>query len=52
VLVRAQGLLSHGTSVNVHEVVEDDDCINAIHTHAEVFEPSSEAAFKYLQVRV
>jgi hypothetical protein len=45
-------LLTHGTSVDIHKVVEEDEVLAAIHAHAEVFDPMAESAFQYLQVRV
>ncbi|KAJ9508203.1 hypothetical protein QJQ45_021537 [Haematococcus lacustris] len=40
----------HGTSVDVHEVVEDDPLVAAIHANAEHFDPKVEYTFSYLQV--
>ncbi|GFH30010.1 phosphate transporter, partial [Haematococcus lacustris] len=42
--------LLHGTSVDVHEVVEDDPLVAAIHANAEHFDPRVEFTFSYLQV--
>ncbi|KAL6759001.1 phosphate transporter family-domain-containing protein [Haematococcus lacustris] len=41
--------LLHGTSVDVHEVVEDDPLVAAIHANAEHFDPRVEFTFSYLQ---
>jgi hypothetical protein len=43
--------LTYGTSVDVHQVVEEDEMVAAIHENAEVFDPKAEQAFAYLQVR-
>lgn len=43
-------LLTYGTKVDIHEVVEEDPIIAAIHANAEVFSPKVEFAFSYLQV--
>ncbi|EFJ45522.1 hypothetical protein VOLCADRAFT_105976 [Volvox carteri f. nagariensis] len=45
-------IVLRGTDVNVHDCVELglDPVAAAIHAHAEVFDPSTEHAFKYLQV--
>ncbi|KAG2440881.1 hypothetical protein HXX76_003735 [Chlamydomonas incerta] len=40
----------HGMEVDVHEVVEEDPIVAAIHKNAEVFDPKAEYAFSYLQV--
>lgn len=40
----------HGTSVDIHETVEEDEIVAKIHAHAEVFDPKAEYVFKYLQV--
>ncbi|GIL67093.1 hypothetical protein Vafri_20536 [Volvox africanus] len=47
-----KAIVLHGTNVNVHDCVElgVDPVAVAIHAHAEVFDPSTEHAFKYLQV--
>lgn len=42
--------IMHGTSVDVHEVVEEDELVAALHANAEVFEPRVEFTFSYLQV--
>lgn len=41
----------HGTSVDIHQVVEEDDFIHAMHERAEKFDERAEYAFGYLQVR-
>jgi sodium-dependent phosphate transporter len=40
----------HGTSVDIHKVVEEDEVIAAMHAHAEKFDPATERVFGYLQV--
>lgn len=40
----------YGTSVDIHQVVEEDPFINALHARAEKFDASAEHAFGYLQV--
>lgn len=40
----------HGTRVNVHDALETDMTAQAIHLAAEVFDPDTEYAFRYLQV--
>ncbi|GLC54682.1 hypothetical protein PLESTB_000895000 [Pleodorina starrii] len=47
-----KAIVLRGTDVNVHDCVErgGDPVAVAIHAHAEVFDPSTEHAFKYLQV--
>ncbi|KAJ9518999.1 hypothetical protein QJQ45_026327 [Haematococcus lacustris] len=42
--------INHGTSVDIHEVVEEDELVAALHRNAEVFDPKVEYAFQYLQV--
>lgn len=44
--------LTYGTQVDIHEVVQEDPIIAAIHANAEVFSPKVEFAFSYLQVSV
>ncbi|KAJ9532650.1 hypothetical protein QJQ45_010711 [Haematococcus lacustris] len=41
---------THGTSVDIHEIVEEDELVGALHANAEVFDPKVEYAFQYLQV--
>ncbi|PNH12260.1 hypothetical protein TSOC_000860 [Tetrabaena socialis] len=43
-------IVLHGTNVDVHEVIRTNPRTAAIHEHAEVFDPATEHAFKYLQV--
>jgi hypothetical protein len=38
--------------VDIHEIVDDDPIVAAIHRHAEVFDPKAEFAFSWLQVRL
>lgn len=41
----------HGLVQDVHENLEDDQRMVAMHQAAEIFEPRAELVFKYLQVR-
>ncbi len=50
ILAKMQYAVSYGTSVDIHQVVEEDDMVAAIHQNAEVFDPKAEQAFAYLQV--
>ena len=43
-------VFTYGTKVDIHDVVEEDPVVAAIHAHAEVFDPKTEYAFSYLQV--
>jgi hypothetical protein len=40
----------HGTNVDIHDVVEEDELIAAMHERAEKFDPQAELVFGYLQV--
>ncbi|GLI65531.1 hypothetical protein VaNZ11_009086 [Volvox africanus] len=40
----------HGMEVDIHQIVEEDPIVAAIHENAEVFDPKAEYAFSYLQV--
>ncbi len=40
----------HGVEVNVHDIVEEDELVAAIHAHAEVFDEKAETVFSYMQV--
>jgi hypothetical protein len=40
----------HGTSVDIHQIVEEDPVIGAMHERAEKFDPRVEHVFGYLQV--
>ncbi len=40
-----------GLEQDVHKIVEEDPIVAAIHKNAEVFDPKTEYAFSYLQVR-
>ncbi|KXZ56263.1 hypothetical protein GPECTOR_1g23 [Gonium pectorale] len=40
----------HGMEVDIHQVVEEDPIVAAIHENAEVFDTKAEFAFSYLQV--
>lgn len=50
ILAKMQYAVSYGTSVDIHQAVEEDDMVAAIHENAEVFDPKAEQAFAYLQV--
>jgi hypothetical protein len=41
----------YGTSVDIHQTVEDDPMIAALHERAEKFDERAEHVFGYLQVR-
>ncbi|KAL4447592.1 hypothetical protein ABPG75_004811 [Micractinium tetrahymenae] len=43
-------VLSYGANFDVHEVVDTDERIGAIHYHSERFDWRAESVFKYLQV--
>ena len=43
-------VFTYGTKVDIHDVVEEDPVVAAIHAHAEQFDPKTEYAFSYLQV--
>ncbi|GFR46424.1 hypothetical protein Agub_g7931 [Astrephomene gubernaculifera] len=47
-----KAVVLHGTNVDIHSCLEEggDEVAAAIHAQAEVFDPSTEHAFKYLQV--
>jgi len=40
----------HGVTADIHEIVETDEVVAAIHANAEVFDPKAEAVFSYMQV--
>lgn len=42
----------YGTSVDIHQTVEEDPFIAALHARAEKFDEGAEHVFGYLQVRV
>lgn len=44
------GVISHGWTQDIHDVVNTNQTVGDIHRHAEVFEPRVEYAFMYLQV--
>lgn len=48
---KAKDVALKGTTVDIHEVVEDDEYIAALHARAEKFDEHAEHAFGYLQVR-
>jgi hypothetical protein len=43
-------VFTYGLKVDIHDVVEEDPVVAAIHAHAERFDPKTEYAFSYLQV--
>ncbi|GIL54049.1 hypothetical protein Vafri_9601, partial [Volvox africanus] len=45
-----KAIVLRGTQVNVHEAILTDPVAQRMHTYAEVFDPATEDAFKYLQV--
>ncbi|GLC40487.1 hypothetical protein PLESTM_001079900 [Pleodorina starrii] len=45
-----KAIVLHGTNVDVHQAIISDQVAQRIHAHAEVFDPATEDAFKYLQV--
>jgi hypothetical protein len=47
---KAKDAALYGTSVDIHEIVEEDPFINALHARAEKFDEHAEHAFGYLQV--
>lgn len=48
---KAKTAALYGTSVDIHEVVEEDAYIAALHARAEKFDEHAEHTFGYLQVR-
>ena len=46
----AQDAALYGTSVDIHQVVEEDPVVAAMHANAEQFDPATEQVFGYLQV--
>lgn len=49
--ITALRMAVHGLVQDVHENLEDDHRMVAMHQAAEIFEPRAELVFKYLQVR-
>ncbi|EFJ39951.1 hypothetical protein VOLCADRAFT_70155, partial [Volvox carteri f. nagariensis] len=49
-LCTAAAIVLHGTQVNVHDAIFEDPAAQRVHSLAEVFDPATEDAFKYLQV--
>lgn len=47
---KAKTAALYGTTVDIHDVVEEDPFINALHARAEKFDEHAEHAFGYLQV--
>ncbi|GLI68407.1 hypothetical protein VaNZ11_012794, partial [Volvox africanus] len=45
-----KAIVLRGTQVKVHEAILTDPVAQRMHTYAEVFDPATEDAFKYLQV--
>ena len=48
--MKAKDAALYGTSVDIHEVIEEDPFIAALHARAEKFDEHAEHAFGYLQV--
>lgn len=48
---KAKDAALYGTTVDIHEVVEEDPFIAALHARAEKFDEHAEHSFGYLQVR-
>lgn len=42
--------MTHSSNVDIHQAVEDDEQLQAMHDHSEKFDPRAEGVFKYLQV--
>lgn len=42
--------IMHGTSYDIHEHIEEDELVAAMHKSAEVFDPKAEYIFSFLQV--
>lgn len=51
-LAPSQDAALYGTSVDIHDIVEEDEFIAALHARAEKFDEHAEHAFGYLQVGV
>jgi hypothetical protein len=51
-LANVKKMALHGVSVDIHDIVETDDLVAAIHKDAEVFPEKAEQVFAYLQVCV
>lgn len=47
---KSDNFLLKGMEHNIHELVQEDATVSAIHENAEVFDPKTENVFKYLQV--
>lgn len=47
---KAKKAMLHGMTVDIHEIIETDATVSAIHGNAEVFNLKAEAIFAYLQV--
>lgn len=45
-----ENILFKGVNQDIHQIIEEDKVIAAIHENAEVFDPKTENVFKYLQV--
>ena len=50
-LIAAKKAALHGVTADIHEIVETDEVVAAIHANAEVFDPKAEAVFSYMQAR-
>jgi len=46
----AQKAAMHGMEVNIHDIVETDPLVEAIHKNAEIFDEKAERVFAYMQV--
>ncbi|PRW32920.1 phosphate transporter [Chlorella sorokiniana] len=47
---RVWSAVTHSANVNIHETIDTDAKVHAIHENAEVFDAKAEGVFKYLQV--
>ncbi|KAI7845415.1 hypothetical protein COHA_000968 [Chlorella ohadii] len=47
---RVWSAVTHSANVDIHETIQTDAKVNAIHENAEVFDSKAEGVFKYLQV--
>eukprot|EP00965_Chrysotila_dentata_P059399 1970857-Pleurochrysis_carterae.AAC.2 len=41
---------TQGMNVNIHDAIQEDTEVQALHDHAEKFDPKAEAVFRYIQV--
>lgn len=49
-LTRAASWLEKVSNVDIHDAVETDEAVQAVHQHSEAFDPATERSFSYLQV--